>query len=168
MKIPGPMIAVLLIIAILFCCTSGLGFSGALNLIDYNSAQDLMGGDLFSFLRPPVSLDQISAGSPCNLITVADSEGSIKLAGIALSGSGSCAIGISAADADVRTLPLQFAVGTVTVSYTPVKDDEDGALKVNRDVKDEDDKRSLNLAVSRSGGSLVLSCSSACRLTVAN
>lgn len=163
MKIPGPMIAVLLIIVLLFCCTSGLGLQGSLNVITFDSAQDLMSGDLFAFLRPRVGVSDVLAPPACVVITGSGDDR--QLSEITLSSSGSCTFTVAPSDADVRTLPLRFVSGTVRVDYVPTSDDDDSAVEIGDRVINAGNAE-LNVSVSKSGGTVTVECQNACRLSI--
>jgi hypothetical protein len=176
MKIPGPMIAVLLIIVILFCCASGLGLQGSLNLFSYDSAQDLMGGDLFDFMRPRVGVDDVPARPDCLEITETGEDR--QLSKITLSSAGSCEFSIIASSDDVRTLPLRFISGQPQVSYvpatpppappsTPAPTSDPKEVRIeNRAVNST--RKDLNISVSRGGGTVSVTCISACQLGIEN
>ncbi len=164
MKIPGPMIAVLLIIVLLFCCTSGLGLQGSLNVITFDSAQDLMSGDLFSFLRPRVGVSDVLAPPACLVITGTGDDR--QLSEITLpSGGGSCAFSVVPSDAEVRTLPLRFVSGQARVDYVPASDDDESAIEIDDRIVNAGNAE-LNVSVSKSGGTVTVQCQNACRLGI--
>lgn len=165
MKIPGPMIVVLLIIVLLFCCTSGLSLQNTFSVFSFESAQNMMSGDIFDFMRPRVSVSDIISPPTCLVITGTGDER--QLSEIRLTSSGSCTLTIAPSDADVRTLPLQFVSGQVRVRYTPTSSDDESAIELrNRVMSIQTSEAALNVSISRSGGTLTVECQNACSLSI--
>ncbi|MDX2161973.1 MAG: hypothetical protein SF162_11660 [bacterium] len=165
MKIPGPVIAILLIVVLLFCCTSGLGLQGSLNLVTFDSAQDLMSGDLFNFLRPRVGVRDIASAPACLMTSGTGDDRA--LVEIALTGSGTCQFVILPADADVRTLPLTWIAGAVRVTYTPAAPDDASAVQItDRVMSAAENARTLNVSASQGGGQVRIQCDDACRIEI--
>lgn len=175
MKVPGPVIAVLLIIVILFCAVSGLGLEGSLNGFTFDSAQTMMSSDLFSGLRPRVGVEDIAATIPPCLRTRGTGEAE-RLAAIVLNG-GNCTFTINPSADEVRSLPLHFETGEAEVSFdpaptaTPENPPDEPPIGGGDAVRIEDrvvnaTERDLSIAVPKRGGSVIVECSGACRLGV--
>jgi len=175
MKIPGPVIAVLLIIVILFCAVSGLGLEGSLNGFTFDSAQDLMSGDLFSGLRPRVGVEDIAATIPPCLRTRGTGEAE-RLAAIVLNG-GNCTFTINPSADGVRSLPLHFETGEAGVSFNPAPTPTPETPPNETPIGGGDTVRienrvvnatesALSIAVPKRGGEVIIDCSGECRLGV--